>query len=85
MTAISTNVSAANNFSVYPNPSNGEFTISFIENEAEISVLNFSGQVIIRSKAEKGKIKLKIDNNGIYLIHIRTLHGNSTQKIIVNH
>lgn len=74
---------AYNQISIYPNPSNGEFTVLTNGIDAEIRVLNLLGETIINAKAENGKLNLQMDKEGVYLISVKTKYGIETQKLIV--
>ena len=79
-------------FKVYPNPSNGNFTIE-MENSNDndhISVLDFSGRKMFTQKIKSGTIKQEIhcENlaKGVYFITLEKNNGAATsvQKIIIN-
>ena len=73
------------NFSVYPNPSIGDFTIS-LNHAAEIEIINTIGQIVHREKVE-GKETIKISlrqDAGIYLIKVKNNNSTITQKLIIN-
>jgi len=68
------------NFSLYPNPTNGEFFIKGIYNSEEVHLYNMLGQDVSFSyiSFQKG-LKVKLEQpNGIYFIRI----GNVIKKII---
>ncbi len=83
-TSISTISSNFNPLSIYPNPSNGEFTVLTDEMNSEIRVLNLFGETITNAHAENGKLLLKMDKDGVYLISVKTTNGIETRKLIVN-
>lgn len=83
-TSINALAFSVDNISIYPNPSGGEFTVLINENDAEINVINLLGQIVIKTKVENGSVKLKIDNDGVYTICVKTLHANVTQKLLVD-
>jgi hypothetical protein len=79
-------------FRVYPNPSNGNFTIernSSFENE-NITISDFSGRKILTQKTNNGSMKhnLNCENlaKGVYFVTIENSKGIATsiQKIIIN-
>jgi photosystem II stability/assembly factor-like uncharacterized protein len=84
-----------NSFVIYPNPSDGDFTIEFsntIEIK-EIAILNFLGQEIkTLSETEIGQelINVSITNmmrlqsNGVYFIKVKTKNQYYTKKLILN-
>lgn len=76
-----------NSFKVFPNPSNGNFNITFPESNGDFSieVLSVIGQKIY----EKNNIntdKLKVDNleKGVYLLKISKDSQKIVKKIVIN-
>ena len=69
---------------VYPNPTNGEFTVYNLPASSELMITNLLGEIIfqkyINSKQEK--INIKNAANGIYFLQIRSANRISTGKII---
>ena len=77
---------------VYPNPSKGEFNISFsLENrqDVNISITNYLGEVIFTEELidQEGQYNKTIDlgnkANGIYMLNITTNIQNINQKIVI--
>lgn len=74
-----------NTFSIYPNPTSGEFTISTFENINEIEVYDLIGQVIFKTQFAPNaaeQIDLNDKPNGIYFIKIKTGEQTLTRKVI---
>ncbi|MEO5673749.1 MAG: T9SS type A sorting domain-containing protein [Chitinophagales bacterium] len=80
--------------SVYPNPSNGIFTIEFTDagGIASIEVSNTMGQILISSMyivdgmdARKKTVNLKNEPSGMYFIKIKTAKDFLNQKVLINH
>lgn len=80
------------NISVYPNPSRGEFMISFdLESRQDIylSITNYLGKVVFTEqlKDQEGQYSKSIDlgnkANGIYMLNITTNNQNINQKIVI--
>lgn len=70
-------------FTIYPNPSNGGFTIN-TPNNSIVTVKNSLGQIITPSITTKGnKTALKIETKGIYFVKIESNDHTVTQKVIV--
>jgi len=81
----------ANTLSIYPNPNNGQFTVSFEfaeQKDVRVVLSDVSGRVISTIdqqnvsifKQEMGEIDLA---NGVYFLNIATKDGVVTQKIVV--
>jgi uncharacterized repeat protein (TIGR03803 family) len=81
-----TEISSENNFSIYPNPSNGIFRLNAEITSGEIFVYNTMGEIIFQSKIEnrQSTINLADQPNGIYFATIRTETNSFTQKIIID-
>jgi len=60
-------------FNVYPNPSNGVFTV-YSSSEASITIVNVLGELVYTNKLDKGDhtIDLFEQPNGIYFIQVQT-------------
>ncbi|MDB2368928.1 T9SS type A sorting domain-containing protein, partial [Flavobacteriales bacterium] len=80
------------NISVYPNPSRGEFNISFdLESRQNvyISITNYLGEVVFTEelKDQEGQYDKTIDlgnkANGIYMLNITTNNQNINQRIVI--
>jgi len=76
---------------VFPNPSNGDITISFNSKMKvyEIILVNPLGQVVTDIKnqtIQNGQLNVSLDylSDGIYYLLINSEKGNLTQKIILN-
>jgi hypothetical protein len=78
-------------FDLYPNPSNGSFTLSVKNTETgpvTIKVLNMLGQTVLEKhvdlSAGKNELSLEIPQKGMYLVSLQTSDGSvNTQKIII--
>ncbi|MDO9188111.1 MAG: T9SS type A sorting domain-containing protein [Bacteroidia bacterium] len=77
-------------FSLYPNPSQGEFTItttSSSKNDIVIEVADIEGRVIYKEKISQFTSKTIQLNNaapGIYFVKIQDAGNNRIQKLIIN-
>lgn len=77
-------------FNIYPNPSNGLFTLqlkeaTFIENIAIFSILGSQVRSInISEKVEQVSFDLLDETEGVYFIHINTGDRTFTKKVILN-
>ena len=81
-----------NSFKIYPNPSRGEFIISFdLENRQDVylSITNYLGKVIFTEvlKDHEGQYNNTIDLGnkayGIYMLNITTNNQNINKKIVI--
>ena len=79
-----TELASDNSFSIFPNPTNGQFTLLCPTENASITVTNIMGQEIIREQTKQKTITLQLDNNGVYIVYVKTRQGTTTQKLIVN-
>ena len=80
------------NISIYPNPSRGEFNISFdLESRQDVylSITNYLSEVIFTEelKDQEGQhnktIELSNKAKGIYMLNITTNNQNINQKIVI--
>jgi len=85
ITANNTLAYTVNSISVYPNPSNGQFTIALPTDNAAITVTDILGQQILKGQVTQKTTDLQLDNNGVYIVYITTKQGTTTRKLIVNH
>jgi hypothetical protein len=74
-------------FTVYPNPTNGEFTISFKEyhnGTYKVAISNSLGQVInqFEASSQNQEVNLKGYSNGLYFITISSARENTTVRIV---
>ncbi|WP_281612564.1 MBG domain-containing protein [Flammeovirga sp. SubArs3] len=71
--------------SVYPNPSNGQFTVSLNDvNEAELSVINLSGVAVYTSHVvQQSVVDLQNVVSGVYIVKLVSGDQVSTSKIYI--
>ncbi|WP_442265259.1 reprolysin-like metallopeptidase [Tenacibaculum sp. ZS6-P6] len=81
-----------NNFSLFPNPSNGRFNISFDvlnTEEVKLRVFDFSGRLVenVAYKNVSNKFTTELDfeklNSGLYLLQIENGNQQTTKKLII--
>jgi len=71
-------------FNLYPNPSNGTFTIDANYSRAKIYIFNAFGKEIINFEMRlPGNIDLSAQPNGIYLVKIVSENGIDIQKLVI--
>ncbi len=83
---INTNTIEAN-FSIYPNPNNGQFVISN-EGEGTLKIIDQLGQTVKTiSLNAKNDHYVSVPDlpKGIYFVQIKTKQGIGSKKIIINH
>jgi hypothetical protein len=78
-------IKCENHVSVFPNPNNGQFTISLPVDNAEITVTDMLGQQILKTQATQKTMNLQIEKNGVYIIYVKTKQETTSIKLIVNH
>lgn len=70
-------------FTVYPNPSNGIFTIQHSEKISRIEIINVLGETIYQSETGKTEVNLSQQPKGIYYIEIKMGEKIYTEKLII--
>ena len=84
-------MTGVNNFSIYPNPSNGIFSASVkLENSSDvsISIVDITGSKVYEStdkavKEMNKSIDLSNIAPGIYIVNLKTDRGTATQRIAI--
>jgi hypothetical protein len=75
------------NYNVYPNPSNGKFTIDNLTNDTyDLKVNNIFGQQVLIEKQIKNvnkEIDLSLFSSGIYIVEIKNKNNNFTHKLLL--
>jgi hypothetical protein len=73
------------NFTLYPNPSEGTFTIATQQKEYTLIVTNILGQQLFTKKVDEPKTIVSLSNvaNGMYFIEEIYKSGIASQKIII--
>lgn len=78
------NVESAAKFTIAPNPTSGEFTITLAENvEAAVEVINMAGQIVASQKIKGNATIDKSLSAGIYTVIVKSEGEVSTQKLVV--
>jgi Secretion system C-terminal sorting domain/Outer membrane protein Omp28 len=70
---------------IYPNPSNGIFTISTTAN-AKLEVIDLTGKSVFKTDKISNSSEIDLSNlqKGIYLAKIKTENSSYTEKLIIN-
>lgn len=71
--------------SVFPNPAQREFTITFPAETQQIEIINLQGQVVLQKKTfGETSFSDHLSGNGTYIIRITTSKNTIAKKFIVN-
>lgn len=74
-----------NQISLYPNPSNGNFTVEDSNEDFSIEIYNLLGQKVFEIGTIKNRAEINPNlNKGVYLMKIKDSNKNSIKKIIIN-
>ncbi len=89
ISAGSSQIPLSNSIKLYPNPSNGIFTIQSNEQliDSEFKIVNSIGQVVYESKIASmaETVNLTEFSSGLYFVHITAPSGVISKKILLNH
>ena len=70
---------------IYPNPTQGVFTIEGVVQDASIRIFNaFGEEIFVSTLSSSGKIDLTGQSKGVYFISIQTAEGTTVQKLVIN-
>lgn len=75
-----------NNVSIYPNPSNGVFTIKTVETNTATTIIDAVGKIVFQQNLESANehsVDLSNLKAGIYFVSLKTNSSIQTKKIIV--
>jgi hypothetical protein len=70
--------------SIYPNPSNGKFTIVMPLANATITVTDILGRVKIETQQKQQTGNFQLNENGVFIVYISTKQVTTAQKLIIN-
>lgn len=89
-TALANDDFLQNQFSLYPNPSNGSFTIEFKEmvNSFSVEVFDITGKTIYENNYDQAAnpiqvVQLDKPSIGIYFVNIKSDKGLVTKKLVI--
>jgi hypothetical protein len=70
-------------FNIYPNPSNGEFSVE-VDGNATVTVMNVAGQVV-DSRTISGSQTITLDNvnSGVYFVRVQIGEDVATKQLII--
>jgi hypothetical protein len=81
----SLNANGVNNAIVYPNPSNGEFTVELKNGLTKtIDIIDVTGRIVLTKATDLDLVHLNINSlsNGVYYVKIKSNNTTSTLKIL---
>ncbi|MFZ4545042.1 MAG: peptide-N-glycosidase F-related protein [Saprospiraceae bacterium] len=84
LTNVVDNIETNDLFTVYPNPSTGQFTVELSTDNAEILVTDLLGKQKIKTKAYSSVVNLELNESGVYILHVTSKMYTSSKKIVVN-
>ena len=67
---------------LYPNPTSGPITINGLEGEANVSIRNINGQILIKSKTISNQIDISVLRAGMYIIEIENGNLREWHKVV---
>ena len=86
---ISIEENSKEGFTIYPNPANGNFTVTVDKHDEnsddrKLRIINMSGQIVKQlNMANQNKLDIKIDKVGVYLVQLLTGKKVITKKLVV--
>ena len=88
VTGVGLEHSSLDYFTFYPNPNQGEFTISFpkLEVSYQMIITNIAGEKVFERTLTNNETKIQLSNinNGVYTIQITTERGVYTRQLVIN-
>jgi hypothetical protein len=89
-TALANETFLENQFSIYPNPNKGSFTIEFKElaNSFSVEVFDITGKTIYENIYEQSSNLIQLINldnptSGVYFVNIKSDKGLVTKKLVI--
>ncbi len=72
-----------NLFKLYPNPATDQVHLSFLGSDAELTVYDVQGKVVLKDKVQnQGMVSLQNFERGVYLFNFRNSSGHSFQRVV---
>jgi hypothetical protein len=86
-TSLNINKVALSQIKIYPNPSNGQFQIDNIPENATIEIFNMSGQSLFKRKSTESTLLVNLPTiaTGTHYVKITTSDFQSVTKMVVNY
>jgi ELWxxDGT repeat protein len=73
----------ANLFEIYPNPTNDQVHINFSGSEAELTVYDAQGKMVLKDRIQNQEIiSLQNFERGVYLFDFKNSNGRSVQRVV---
>ena len=69
-------------FTLYPNPTHGDFTVE-LHQTSQVSVFNAMGQQVLNLNEASGSQRLHLDATGVYFVRISNANGVEVKKVAV--
>ena len=69
-------------FTLYPNPSNGDFTLE-LRHPSQVSVFNLMGQNVLHLNEVNGLQQLHLDAAGVYFVRMSNANGVEVKKVVM--
>ncbi|MGM0498191.1 MAG: InlB B-repeat-containing protein, partial [Bacteroidota bacterium] len=71
---------------IYPNPTEGEFSLKTDNPEGYVKILNLTGKIILEKQINKDILHIDLSDqpSGVYLIKITSDENTLTKKLILN-
>lgn len=70
-------------FEIYPNPTNDRVHISFSGSDAELTVYDVQGKVVLKDRIQNnGIVSLQNFERGVYLFDFKNSQGHSVQRVV---
>jgi hypothetical protein len=71
------------NIIIYPNPSNGNVTLSGLTAGNQVNVYDNSGRIILNKVSDSSILQLNINRPGLYMVEIRVEKGVERKKMVI--
>lgn len=73
------------NVSIYPNPAKENLFVAGLENDADLTIVNVSGQTVKTVKASAGTTSIAVSDlkAGVYMVTVTSEKGTKTERIVL--